>query len=196
MTRTNARTRGRGIGLALLLGGGCDAATIRPAREVVAVEAEMHQSAASSTAEVLPAVPVATASEAIVVVPVDKPSDEEVLDSEVEEQEECTPPQSGEVVHYAELRGRIETQAGNRLTIEPLVVTSATLPVPGCLANMWIEAQNAEGNLDWRHFAEVKVATTLRFGMPMEVELIEPIKGHEKPEALPPGSRVRIQWMW
>lgn len=105
-----------------------------------------------------------------------------------------------EVVHRAELRGRVETQAGKRLTIEPLVVTSSTFPVPGCTANLWIAVTNSDGDLDWRHFADVRVANQIRFGEPVELDIIEIEKSAQTNDAatmpLPRGSRVRIQWEW
>lgn len=203
MARTNVNTKHGLMGLILLFIWGCDATTtsIRPPNQPVAVESRMSE---PEGAAVIPmdydeAKPEAK-PEQIVAVSEDKPANENPTNTAETAPTECEPVESGEVVHYAELRGRVETHAGKRLTIEPLVVTSATLPVPGCLANMFIEMKNDDGQLDWRHFAEVRVASRVHFGMPMELELVESI--NESPnvqdtlEALAKGSRVRIQWVW
>lgn len=199
MARTNVCTKHGLMGLILLFIWGCDAtmASIRPPNQPVAVESRTSE---PEGAAVIPTDYVEAKPEAIVAAPEDKPSNDNPTNTAETAPTECAPVESGEVVHYAELRGRVETHAGKRLTIEPLVVTSATLPVPGCMANMFIEMTNDAGQLDWRHFAEVRVASRLHFGMPMEVEVIESI--HESPnvqdasEALAKGSRVRIQWVW
>ncbi|HRI67967.1 MAG TPA: hypothetical protein PK156_27205 [Polyangium sp.] len=104
------------------------------------------------------------------------------------------------VVHAAELRGRVELHAGKRLTIEPLVITSNTYPVPGCLAHLWIETPAEDGVADWKHFAEARVATPLLFGSPMELEILEDSAevDEDKPTrpVLQKGVRVRVQWEW
>jgi len=185
------------MGMILLLFWGCDANTVRPAKEAVAVESATKD---PELAGAQATVPVEATPEPMVAAHEVKPSNENPSNKAEIAPTECRPVESGEVVHYAELRGRVETHAGKRLTIEPLVVTSATLPVPGCMANMFIEMKNDAGNLDWRHFAEVRVASRLHFGMPMEVELVDPIKERQwvqaTTETLAPGSRVRIQWVW
>lgn len=203
MARTNVCSKQRAVGVILFFIWGCDATTtsIRPPNQPVAVESRMSEpeGAAVIPMEYVEAKPEAK-PEAIVAASEDEPLNENPTNHAKTAPTECAPVESGEVVHYAELRGRVETHAGKRLTIEPLVVTSATLPVPGCLANMFIEMPNDAGQLDWRHFAEVRVASRLHFGMPMEVELVAPIKDRPwvqaTPEALAPGSRVRIQWVW
>lgn len=199
MARTNVRSKQGAMGVMVLIFWGCEATTtsIRPPNQPVTVESRMSEPEVVS----IPTTnPVEAVPDAIVAVSEDKPSNENPTNTANTAPTECAPVESGEVVHYAELRGRVETHAGKRLTIEPLVVTSATLPVPGCLANMFIEMKNDDGQLDWRHFAEVRVASRMQFGMPMEVELVAPIKERQTvqatPEALAPGSRVRIQWVW
>lgn len=193
MARTNVWAKHGAMGLIWLLFWGCDATSIRPPNNAVAVE-----STTTTTPEIVSAE--STNQGEIVAAPEDTRSNENAPNTPEAAPTECTPVESGEVVHYAELRGRVETFAGKRVTIEPLVVTSATLPVPGCLANMFIELKNDRGQLDWRHFSEVRVASRLHFGMPMEVELVEPIKETPKvqdtSEVLAKGSRVRIQWVW
>jgi len=104
------------------------------------------------------------------------------------------------VIYAAELRGRIDHQAGRRLTIEPLVVTSATLPVPGCKANLWVESKKKDGASDWMHVSEVQVVKRMEFGMPMEVDIVDEDIQHRIARInrgpLSPGSRIRILWEW
>lgn len=197
MTRTNEGSKHGAMVMILLLFWGCDANTVRPPKQAVPVESATIDPFANS---VDPVVQAEKGPEAIVAGIEDKRANDNPANVAAVAPTECQPVESSEVVHYAEMRGRIETHTGKRLTIEPLVVTSATLPVPGCMANMFIEMKNDAGQLDWRHFAEVRVASRLHFGMPMEVELVEPI--HERQwvqatsETLAKGSRVRIQWVW
>ena len=85
------------------------------------------------------------------------------------------------------------------MTIEPLVVTTSTLPEPGCLAQLWVEARQADGSTDWQHYAQIKVATALEFGVPLDVDLVDDDGEDLENAALPvlrPGSRVRVQWEW
>lgn len=204
------RTLNRGINMAktnigvvcvhilvlLLLGPACEPVTMRPAQtaqiaEPAVIVAEERPKAAfvveaprapHAAPDLYPDEPPADVPEEAV--PVDEPTEA---------------PESVTVVHYAELRGRIETHAGKRLTIEPLVVTTSTLPEPGCLAQLWIEAKQPDGSTDWQHYAQIKLATALEFGVPMDVDVVdddgETLENAALP-VLPRGSRVRVQWAW
>lgn len=103
-------------------------------------------------------------------------------------------------LHTAELRGRVELHMGKRLTIEPLVSTSSTYPVPGCSAHVWIEDSDENGATDWEIFAEARVTTPLVFGVPLELEIVDEYNDADDPKparpALQKGSRVRVQWEW
>lgn len=104
------------------------------------------------------------------------------------------------VVHVAELRGLVESQAGKRLTIQPLVVTSEKFPVPAGLARLWIAGPEENGVPSWKYWAEVRVATPLLFGASMELDLLdEVVPVDAKPPARPAlekGASVRVQWEW
>lgn len=107
---------------------------------------------------------------------------------------------SGEVIHLAELRGKIGKHDGNRLTIEPLVATSSTLPAAGSKAELWVESKQEDGEDDWQLFAEVEVTTTAHFGEDMNVKILaeDGDLGAEglRLSTLALGSRVRLQWEW
>jgi hypothetical protein len=162
----------------------------QPVQRIVAVESTPSAAASETTST-----PDPYATETV---PIAVPLDEPLLESPppCDESAALAP----EIRHNAELRGTVDRQAGNRLTIEPLVVTSATFPVPGNEAHLWVESKEEADELGWRHVARVRVVTTLRFGMPMEVEMV-----NDKPKrsaenlalaTLPLGSKVRIQWEW
>ena len=104
------------------------------------------------------------------------------------------------IIYSAELRGRLDHQTGQRLTIEPLVVTSATLPVPGCKAKLSVEAKKVDGVSDWKDVGEVQVVTRVEFGMPVEVDIVDDDMAHRIARInrgpLAPGSKIRILWEW
>lgn len=197
MVGTCLRAKLGGAFLAFLCLSACEATTApRPPQVVIpeataepAISAAPNESTAESTADT-------TEEESDVYDDAKVSADKPIAEATAP----VAPPVPEVILHYAELRGRVEAQTGKRLTIEPLVVTSSTYPVPGCMANLWIEATNDRGEMDWRHIAEVRVATQLRFGMPVEVDIVENGKD-VRPEKLaratvPAGSRVRIQWQW
>ncbi len=196
MAKTNIRVVCVNILVLLLLGTACEPVTMRPAQTAQIVEpavfvAEERPKAAIAieTPRLSHAAPDVYPDEP----PADVPEEALPVDGPTEAQESVT------VVHYAELRGRIETHAGKRLTIEPLVVTTSTLPEPGCLAQLWVEARQADGSTDWQHYAQIKVATALEFGVALDVDLVDDDGEDLENAALPvlrPGSRVRVQWEW
>lgn len=201
MAKTNTGMVCANISILLLLSTACEPVALRPARTVplvelpaVAVVQEQPQPREVVAGETLPMLP--TSDEVY-------PDEPVVAEDSLETEPVDTPAEVAEatnVVHYAELRGRIETHTGKRLTIEPLVITSATLPVPGCMGQLWVDAKSEDGASNWRHFAQIRVATALRFGMSMDVEVVDEDTEfrRENPEirTLVHGSRVRVEWEW
>lgn len=197
MTRTNGCAQRAGVALVLLILCHCGVASMGPKQPIVADDPSQKQSTstteqgATATEPIVLPYPGATRDE----MPIKKPSP----DDAVPPPPIGSPPPASTEVHLAELRGRVETHKGKRLTIEPLVITSNTFPVPGSTAVLWIESKQNNGQDDWREFAEVRVTARMHFGMPMEVDIVEkdaPSAQAQAPETLPRGSRVRIQWAW
>lgn len=187
MTRTNVWASCVRVALALLFFVNCNAASLTPKQQAVVVEpsAEPLQSATEQAPEEEPSL-----AELRPVEPHGPPTVEPPI---------VPPPPPPEEVHRAELRGRVETHEGKRLTIEPLMITSYTYPVPGSKAELFVESQQQDGTADWSHFAEVMVAARLHFGMSMELDIVEKEASNAAARALqklPRGSRVRIQWAW
>ena len=194
MVKANVYAKRGSAFVALFFSLSCDATMRRPAQRVATIESVPRTpSSVTSPEAIAESVPdTMTTQDPYEETPINKPVD--VPDA--------GPPSAAlvTVIHYAELRGRVDTHKGKRLTIDPLVITSATLPVPGYTADLWIEATEEDRTSDWRHFAAVKVATSLQFGMPMAVDILddEMADNSDKPvrPTLPPGSKVRIQWEW
>ena len=187
MARTNVCVARGGVLGCLLLIAACEATVNQPAVHIAPVEVADQVAAISVTAEVQ--APTAEKTNPPL------SSDEPLVDATEAASVETEPaqPPSPAVVHAAELRGRVELHAGARLMIEPLVITSNTYPVPGCLAHLWIETPEEDGVMDWKHFAEARVTTPLLFGTPMELEIVEDLRVRP---ALHKGDRVRVQWEW
>lgn len=203
MARANVYSIGFGMAVPSLLLLGCEAATL-PARPWVV--------GAESARVVFPAMPATNVMPREALAPAPPPMTKSAPPPiEVHEPRPlpspapspAEPPATGapiEVVHHAELRGRIEARAGKRLTIEPLVATSSTLPTRGSRADLWVESRSEDGEPDWVLFAEVEVATEVVFGAPMGVDLRaedgEPGAEGYSLDELPRGSRVRLEWSW
>jgi len=209
MVWTNVYVQRGAALLALCFLWSCDASLMNPGQRIVTPESSPQVALpvmpALPVAQALPVLPQAAPARAPETMPLVEPYDagKPSEDAQVEESDdssESETPGADTVVHYAEVRGRVERQAGQRLTIEPLLATSETWPVPGCMADLWVESKTAGGASDWEHFAEVKVVNRLELGMPMEVDIVDDvIEEHAVKQAhakLSSGSRLRIQWQW
>ncbi|MBK9264641.1 MAG: hypothetical protein IPM54_33255 [Polyangiaceae bacterium] len=180
-----------GVILALLVFSGCGAAARAPKQHVAAVPSTTENPLSNAAPETMPiAAPDAP----------DKPPVESSLPTaEAAVSPIVSAPADSRGIKRAELRGRVENHAGQRLTIEPLMILSPTYPVPATTAGLWIEGKGDGGEADWLLFAEVKVAHSLHFGMPMVVDIVkkEALGAQRRAlETLPRGSRVRIEWAW
>ncbi|MBK9261224.1 MAG: hypothetical protein IPM54_15640 [Polyangiaceae bacterium] len=104
------------------------------------------------------------------------------------------------VVHVAALYGRVTVRTDNRLTIEPLVVTSSKLPAVGSKATLLVSAETKERAHAWLNLAEVKVATSVSYGNSFDVDFVahdDKIDADELAlHALTHGSHVRLDWKW
>lgn len=105
-----------------------------------------------------------------------------------------------QVVHVATLHGRVTAYAGKRLTIEPLVSTSSTLPEVGSRAELSIMPASEGTVSDWLNFAEVELVDAVTFGEPFHADIVatadDPGAAAHPFETLSPGARVRLEWTW
>lgn len=204
MARTDVYTFwGRVLGVFMVLGG-CNGTMSRPVPPVVPIDPNMmvpssEPAEEARTEEEASEVPETTEPQATAgavtntAVSPDEPMEDDEYADVPTGQAAPAPPET-RIVHHAELRGRVEAFTGKQLTIEPLVMTSETLPVPGCMANLWVATNSESGEADWRYFSEVKVAASLHFGESMVLDILDASKPGRT--MLSPGSRVRVQWEW
>jgi hypothetical protein len=105
------------------------------------------------------------------------------------------------VVHQADLHGRLQRRAGERLFIEPLVSTSSTKPAKGNRGGIYRQARLSDDETEWRLVADVEVAATLSDGASLEVLIVDEKEdargdGEEDTDLFAPGTPLMLRWEW
>ncbi len=104
------------------------------------------------------------------------------------------------IIHQAEIHGKIKLRAGKKLVVEPLVATSATVPLKGNKAEIFRVTGKSGTESDWLLIADGEIAADWVVGKNVEVNVTD-----EKKDALidgkpafhfAPGTMVRVRWQW
>ncbi|AKT40289.1 hypothetical protein [Chondromyces crocatus] len=108
--------------------------------------------------------------------------------------------QSEVVIHHADIHGKIKARAGKRLLVEPLVVTSRTLPVKGNKANLYRVVEPEGGEVEMLLIAEANVALDMEMGKSIALDIVDEKKdvlvSGRKTNHYIPGTKVLLRYEW
>jgi len=105
------------------------------------------------------------------------------------------------IIHHADIHGNLVRRAGPRLTIEPLVATSSTLPAKGNKGGLYHQATGAGGDRQWLLVADVEVAESMTPGSSLQLDIVEVkddalVEGEEAEDLFAPDTRLMLRWEW
>ena len=105
------------------------------------------------------------------------------------------------IIHQADMHGKLVRRAGHRLTIEPLIATSAALPAKGNKGGLYRDATDADGNPRWLLLADVEVAESMTPGSDLQLDVVEEkegarVEGKAAEDPFAPGACLMLRWQW
>ncbi|EYF07710.1 hypothetical protein [Chondromyces apiculatus] len=122
------------------------------------------------------------------------------LDAPVAEAPAAKPAREEVVIHQADIHGKIKARAGKRIVVEPLVLTSPTLPVKGNKAGLYRVLEPEGGKAEMLLIADVNVATSMELGDSVALDLVDEKKdvliAGKKTNHYVPGTKVLVRYEW